>query len=126
MPLPAILAALAPAALQAGTTYLASRSAQKQREKERKEAEKRAAFSQLVSSMGGRAQGRQTGAAAAPVDPLLAAAQGLSADPLVQQQIRDLVRNLMSRLPGGRPPPPNLNLSALSGITPPSYKGFGG
>mgnify|MGYP003139955603 CR=1 FL=1 len=96
------LAALAPAALQSGLGYLSHRSAQKQREKERKEAEKREAFSQMVSSMGGRAQGRQTGAAAAPVNPLLAAAQGLSADPLVQQQIRDLVSSFMSRLPSGQ------------------------
>ena len=102
------LAALAPAALQSGLGYLSHRSAKKQREKERKEADRKAALANLLSNMGGRAQGRQTGAAAAPVNPLLAAAQGLSADPLVQQQIQDLVRNLISRLPGGRPSIPSM------------------
>jgi len=97
-----LLATLAPALLQAGTTYFASKSAQNQREKERKEAEKKAAFSHLVGSMGGRDRGRQAVAAPAPANPLLSAAQGLSADPLVQKQIQNLVSNLMGRLPGGR------------------------
>jgi hypothetical protein len=97
-----LLAMLAPAALQGGLGYLSQRSAQKQREKERKEAERKAALANLVGSMGGRATGRQAGAVGAAGNPLLAAAQGLSADPLVQQQIQDLVRNLMSRLPGGQ------------------------
>jgi hypothetical protein len=94
------LAALAPAALQSGLGYLSHRSAQKQREKERKEAERKAALANLVGRMGGQATGRQAGAVPALGNPLLKAAQGLSADPLVQQQIRDLVSNLMSRLPG--------------------------
>lgn len=101
--MPPFLALLAPAALQAGMSYLTARSAQKQREKERKEAEKKAAFSDLVGSMGGRDRGRQAVAAPAPANPLLSAAQGLSADPLVQKQIQNLVSNLMSRLPGGQP-----------------------
>lgn len=104
-----LLAMLAPAALQGGLGYLSQRSAQKQREKERKEAEKRAAFSHLVGSMGGRDRSlRQQTGAAAPGNPLLAAAQGLSADPLVQQQIRDLVSSFMSRLPSRQSPIPSM------------------
>jgi len=97
-----LLAALAPVALQSGLGYLTQRSAQKQRKKEREEAERKAALANLVGSMGGRTQGRQAGAAPAPANPLLSAAQGLSADPLVQQQIRDLVSSFMSRLPSGQ------------------------
>ena len=96
------LAALAPAALQSGLGYLSHRSAQKQREKERKEAERKAALANLVGRMGGQATGRQAGAVPALGNPLLKAAQGLSADPLVRQKIEDLVRSFMSRLPSGQ------------------------
>jgi hypothetical protein len=129
------LAALAPAAVQGGLGLLTQRSAKNQREKERREAEKRAAFAKLVDSLGGQGRdtGRQAGAAAGSTNPLLGAATGLAADPLVREQITKLMEQLLSgaggllsRLPGGRPPSPNLNLSALSGMTPPSYKGFGG
>jgi len=120
-----LLATLAPALLQAGTTYFASKSAQNQREKERKEAEKKAAFSHLVGSMGGRDRGRQAVAAPAPANPLLSAAQGLSADPLVQKQIQNLVSSFMNRLPGGQgTPPPSVAQLNLSGMIPPTIKGF--
>ena len=120
-----ILAAIAPAALQAGTSYLAAKSAQKQRKKERKAAERKAAFSHLVGSMGGRDRGRQAVAAPAPANPLLSAAQGLSADPLVQKQIQNLVSSFMNRLPGGQgTPPPSVAQLNLSGMIPPTFKGF--
>jgi len=104
------LAALAPAAVQGGLGLLTQRSAKNQREKERRDAEKKAAFAKLVDSLGGQGRntGRQAGAAPALGNPLLKAAQGLSADPLVQQQIRDLVSNLMSRLPSRQSPIPSM------------------
>ena len=128
------LAALAPAAVQGGLGFLTQRSAKNQREKERRDAEKKAAFAKLVDSLGGQGRntGRQAGAAADSTNPLLTAATGLAADPLIQKQLVKLMDQmfsgaggLLSRLPGGQPPPPNYNLSALSGMMKPtSFKGF--
>ena len=124
------LAALAPALVQGGLGYLTQRSAQNQREKERKVAERKAAYAHLIGSMGGQPRTPQAGAAAAPGSSVLAAAQGLSADPLVKEHIESLVGKFMSNLPSlpsappPPPPPPSVAQLNLSGMTPPTFKGF--
>ena len=93
------LASLAPVLLQAGTSYFAQKSAQKQREKELKAAKRRAAFANMVGSMGGQAMAPAGVPGAAQGDPVWAAAQGLTADPIVHDKIEDLVNKLMGKLP---------------------------
>ena len=93
------LAALAPALLQTGVGFLQNRSAKKDRKKELKQAEKRAALTRLVESLGGEA-GAATQQIQQPGNPFLGALGDLTSDPLVRNQLSALIEDLLK---GGNP-----------------------